>query len=144
MVLLLRMSLRRWRRSFYKIYEESEMKDYINVTIEEDYIAVTLYVEHDEPMMLGEMMEKAEPNAYMNGENWNAFLNKYLEYNAPEILDVLDPDPEAGMYSAYINDVNEETKALAQKFAEIIEHLIEDEDAALDFLEAYADEIEWD
>ena len=48
------------------------------------------------------------------------------------------------MYSAYINDVNEETKALAQKFAEIIEHLIEDEDAALDFLEAHADEIEWD
>lgn len=120
------------------------MKDYINVTIEEDYIAVSLYLEYDEPMKLGQMMEKAEPNAYMNGENWNAFLNKYLEYNAPEILDVLDPDPEAGMYSAYINDVNEETKVLAQKFARIIEHLIEDEDAALNFLEEHADEIEWD
>ena len=99
-------------------------------------------------MQLGEMMEKAEPNAYMNGENWNAFLNKFLEYNALEILDVLEPDPEAGMYSAYINDVNEETRTFAQRFAKIIEHLIEhlieDEEAALDFLEEHADEIEWD
>lgn len=120
------------------------MKDYINVTIEEDYIAVTFYVENEEPMKLGEMMENVVPEAYMNGENWNAFLNKYLEYNAPEILEVIDPDPEAGMYSAYIDDVNDETKKLAQKFAEIIEHLVEDEDEALDFLEEYAEEIEWD
>ncbi len=48
------------------------------------------------------------------------------------------------MYSAYINDVNEETKALAQKFGEIIESLIENEDIALDFLEEHGDEIEWD
>lgn len=120
------------------------MKDYINVTIEEDYIAVTFYIENEEPMKLGEMMENVVPEAYMNGENWNAFLNKYLEYNAPEILEVIDPDPEAGMYSAYIDDVNDETKKLAQKFAEIIEHLVEDEDEALDFLEEYAEEIEWD
>ncbi|MCR5719067.1 MAG: immunity 51 family protein [Lachnospiraceae bacterium] len=120
------------------------MKDYYNISFFEDYISVSLYVEYEEVMKLGEAMEQADSNAYMNGYNWEAFLNKYLEYNAPEILDILESDSEAGMYSAYINDVNEETKALAQKFGEIIESLIENEDLALDFLEEHGDEIDWD
>lgn len=120
------------------------MKDYYNISVYDDYISISLYLEYEEVAKLGEVMEQAEPNAYMNGYNWEAFLNKYLEINASEILDVIEPDSEAGMYSAYINDVNEETKALAQKFGEIIESLIENEDIALDFLEEHGDEIEWD
>lgn len=120
------------------------MKDYYNISVYDDYISISLYLEYEEVAKLGEVMEQAEPNAYMNGYNWEAFLNKYLEINASEILDVIEPDPEAGMYSAYINDVNEETKALAQKFGEIIESLIENEDIALDFLEEHGDEIDWD
>ena len=120
------------------------MKDYYNVSIYEDYIAISLYLEYEEVEKIGEKMEEANVDAYMNGYNWEAFLNKYLELNAPQILDVIEPDPEAGMYSAYINDVNEETKVLAQKFGEIIETLIENEDTVLDFLEEHGDEVEWD
>ena len=120
------------------------MKDYYNISIDEDCISISLYVEYEEVTKLGEAMEQANPDAYMNGYNWEMFLDKYLEYNAPEILDVIDPDSEAGMYAAYIEDVNDETKALAEKFGEIIESLIENNDLALDFLEEHGDEIEWD
>ena len=120
------------------------MKDYYNVSVYDDYISISLYLEYEEVEKIAGKMEEANADAYMNGYNWEMFLNKYLEYNAPEILDVIDPDSEAGMYSAYINDVNEDTKALAQKFGEIIESLIENEDLILDFLEEHGDEVEWD
>lgn len=120
------------------------MKDYYNVSVYDDYISISLYLEYEEVEKIAGKMEEANADAYMNGYNWEMFLNKYLEYNAPEILNVLDPDSEAGMYSAYINDVNEDTKALAQKFGEIIESLIENEDLILDFLEKHGEEVEWD
>ena len=120
------------------------MKDYYNVSVYEAYISISLYLEYEEVEKIGEKMEEVNSDAYMNGYNWEMFLNKYLEYNAPEILDVIDPDSEAGMYSVYINDVNDETKALAEKFGEIIESLIENEDLTLTFLEEHGDEVEWD
>ena len=120
------------------------MKDYYNVSVYDDYISISLYLEYEEVEKIAGKMEEANADAYMNGYNWEMFLNKYLEHNAPEILDVIDPDSEAGMYSAYINDVNEDTKALAQKFGEIIESLIENEDLIIDFLEEHGDEVEWD
>ena len=95
------------------------MKDYYNVSIYDDYISISLYLEYEEVEKIAGKMEEANADAYMNGYNWEMFLNKYLEYNAPEILDVIDPDSEAGMYSAYINDVNEEKlrKHLYARFA---------------------------
>ncbi|MDE5863959.1 MAG: immunity 51 family protein [Lachnospiraceae bacterium] len=33
--------------------------------------------------------------------SWEAFFNYYLEKEAPELLEDLDTDPEAGMYAAY-------------------------------------------
>lgn len=89
-------------------------------------------------------MQELVEDAYMNGYNWDAFLNVYLKYNAPEILDVFESDPEAGMYSSYTEEVTEDNKALAQKLADIIEHLIENEQEIYDFLEQYGEEIEWD
>ena len=65
--------------------------------------------------------------------------NKGIDIN--NILDILNREENNAIN---INDVNEETKALAQKFGEIIESLIENEDIALDFLEEHGDEIEWD
>ena len=56
----------------------------------------------------------------------------------------IDPDSEAGMYSVYIEDVNEETKDLAKRFVDIIEHLVENEHEIYDFLEEHAADIEWD
>ena len=120
------------------------MADYVNLTIEEDYIAVSFYIEYDKPLAIGNKMQELVDEAYMNGYNWEAFFNAYLEENAPEILDVIDPDSEAGMYSVYIEDVNEETKDLAKRFVDIIEHLVENEHEIYDFLEEHAADIEWD
>ena len=120
------------------------MKDYVNVSVYEDYIAVSFYIENEEPFKVGEKLNERFEDAYMNGYNWEAFFNAYLEKNAPEILEILDPDSEAGMYSAYINDVNDETKVLAQRFADLIEHLVENEEEIFEFIEKNSDEIEWD
>ncbi len=45
---------------------------------------------------------KEEKNeAYMNGYNWEAFLNFYLEKYFPEVMTGMSSDPEAGMYAAW-------------------------------------------
>ncbi len=120
------------------------MADYVNVHVNEDYIVVSFYNEEDKPFAIGEKMNELVEEAYMNGYNWAAFFHTYLEENAPEILEVLEEDPEAGMYSVYINEVNENTKALAKRFGDIIEHLVENEEEIYQFLEEHSESIEWD
>ena len=41
-------------------------------------------------MAIGERMNEICDQAYMNGYNWEAFLNSYLEENAPEIADAIE------------------------------------------------------
>ena len=48
------------------------MKDYYNVSIYEDYIVISLYLEYEEVEKIGEKMEEANADAYMNGYNWDA------------------------------------------------------------------------
>ena len=48
------------------------------------------------------------------------------------------------MYSVYIEDINSETKALAEQLVEIIDDLLNDEEKILSFVKANADDIEWD
>ncbi len=121
--------------------------DYVDVVIFEDSddsISICLYLEDSDVQHLGDMMNEKNPNAYMNGYNWEAFINAYLEYNAPEILEAIETDPEAGMYAAYIYDVDDDAKELAVKFGKIIQEIIENRDETLEFLDEYGDEIEWD
>ena len=78
---------------------------------------------------------------------WQAFLNSYLRLNAPEIYEVLKVIPASEcseMYCAYIEGVNEETKALADKFVQIIDDLVNDEEKIFAFIEQNADDIDWD
>ncbi len=119
------------------------MSKIANVVTGENYISVNFDVE-DKVLEIGEHMNELCDEAYMNGYNWEAFLNHYLEINAPEILSAIDTDSEAGMYSAYFNDVTEENKALAERYAEIINGLFENEDEIYSFLEDNAGDIEWD
>ena len=120
------------------------MADYVNLNIGEDYISITFNVGNNRIMEIGSRMEEICEDAYMNGYNWDAFFNFYLGQNAPEILDVIESDPEADMYSVYIEEVNNETKALAEQLAEIIDELLNDEEQILSFVKANADDIEWD
>ena len=75
----------------------------------------------------------------MNGYNWDAFLNYYLAENAPDILEGIDSDPEAGTYAAYFEE-NEENEERAKRFADIIISLIENEEEIYKILREKGDE----
>ena len=120
------------------------MSESVNINIHDGYISVSFDVADPKIMAVGEKMNEICDEAYMNGYNWEAFLNCYLSVNAPEILEQIDSDPEAEMYSAFIEEVNDETKALAVKFGELIEDLFNNEDKVYSFLNEYAEDIAWD
>ncbi len=119
------------------------MQDYVKVIKFENNVDVCFYNEEDKPFAIGEKMAEIDENAYMNGYNWEAFFNCYLQKNAPDILDGMESDPEAGMYAAYYT-LSSENKQKAARFAEIICDLIENEDKIYDFLRRYGEDIEWD
>ena len=79
----------------------------------------------------------------MNGYNWDAFLNYYLAKHAPEVLEGLDSDPEAGSYVAYY-ELSPENERKAEKFVEIIRHLIENEEVLYQVVREEGDQIQWD
>ena len=59
-------------------------------------INVLLEVEHDKVLELGDRLGEINEAAYMNGYNWDALIRHYLKNNAPDILEAMDTDPEAG------------------------------------------------
>ncbi len=124
--------------------EENIMANYANLFVSEEYITVSFDAGNDDIMAIGEKMNEMYDEAYMNGYNWDAFMNCYLEQNAPEILEVIDSDPEADMYSVYFEDVSDENKELAEKLVQIIDDLLSSEARVISFLESNADVIEWD
>ena len=119
------------------------MKDYLSIVKHEDSLTVCFYIENDKILEIGERMNEVNEEAYMNGENWSAFLDQYLAADHSEILDNMDPDPEAGMYAAYF-ELTPENENRAKKMVDLIEDLIENESKIFEFLESHGDEIEWD
>ena len=120
------------------------MDDRVRLQELDDCIAVSFDAGDEKIMAIGARMQEMCESAYMNGYNWEAFLNAYLEQNAPDILEELDSDPEAEMYSVYINDTGDTGKAAAEKFKKILDDLFNNENDIYSFLEQYGDEIEWD
>ena len=118
------------------------MKDYVSVQKFDDHASIAFYIENDDIMSLGEELEEINENADMNGENWAAVLECWLENNSPELLEGHDSDPEAGMYAAYYEGEDGEEKA--KKLAETIEHLVENKEELFAFVREYGDDIEWD
>lgn len=98
--------------------------------------------EKEKPLAVGQKMYEINREAYMNGYNWDAFLNYYLAENAPDILQSIDSDPEAGTYAAYFAE-NEENEEKAKRFANIIISLIENEEEIYKILQEKGDKIEW-
>ena len=95
-------------------------------------------------MAIGEEMNKRCSEAYMNGYNWDKFLREYIFYKNLDILNEMETDPEAGLYSARFDGEDEKTRMLAKDFSEMIKEAIENEELIYDFLEEHKDEIEWD
>ncbi len=119
------------------------MKDYVNVERFEDEICITFYIENENVMMVASKMEEINEEAYMNGYNWEVFFNYYLEKNEPELLEELDTDSEAGLYSAFY-PYSDENEKRAKKFGEIICNLIENPEELYRIVQEESDEIEWD
>ena len=119
------------------------MSDYVAVIKNEKYVSVCFYVEEDRIMTIGEKMNAINEEAYMNGYNWEAFLSYYLTKFAPDVLEEMDADPEAGMYAAHY-PLTPENELRAKKLVEIIRSLIEHEEELYRIVQEESGEIEWD
>lgn len=119
------------------------MNDHVKILELDDCIDIVFYIDHDEIMAVGEELEAINENAYMNGYNWEALLNSYVEKNAPELTGKYDTDPEACMYAAYF-EKTAEGRNNAEAFAKLIVSLIEDKEKLFAFVREYGDEIVWD
>ena len=119
------------------------MADYVKINKTDDRIDLWFLNENNEPFAVGEKLYAINENAYMNGYNWEAFFNCYLAINAPELLEDMHTDPEAGMYVAYY-DLTPENEAKADKFNELIHKLVEEPELLYDFMREHAWDVEWD
>lgn len=119
------------------------MKDYVNVFSSDEYAEACLYVSDQKVWEVCEKMNEINEYAYMNGYNWEAFLNCYLAKKEPGLLEGMKTDPEAEMYVAYY-DFTPKNEQKAKRVGEIIVSLIENEEELYQFLRDNGDEIEWD
>ena len=109
----------------------------------EKSVSVCLFCESQRIMDIGRKMEEVCPEAYMNGYNWAAFFRYYLGVAAPDLLDGLEDDPEAGMYCAYY-PLTRENEKKAERFGQMVRDLIEDEERIYRLLREHGGDIEWD
>lgn len=121
-----------WEHEYFQIYTNG----YGNIVL-------LFEDEKEKPLAVGRKMYDINEKAYMNGYNWDAFLNYYLAENAPDILESIDSDPEGGTYAAYFEET-EENEQKAKRFADIIISLIENEEETYKIVQEKGDEIEWD
>ena len=119
------------------------MNDYVAAIKSEEYVSVCFYVENDRILAIGEKMNAINEEAYMNGYNWEAFLSYYLTQYAPDVLEEMDADPEAGMYAAHY-PLTPENELRAEKFIKVIRSLIENEEELYRIVWEEGEEIEWD
>lgn len=119
------------------------MPEYLDINSDKENISLVFYIEDKNIMEIGSKIERINSDAYMNGYNWEAFLNYYLQKQSPDVLENMDSDPEAGMYIAYYENVPENVVKV-NKFKEIIEYLIENPDDIYEIVREHGNEIEWD
>ena len=119
------------------------MTDYVSISTYKDTISVYFDVEAEKPFALGERLYAVCDMAYMNGYNWAALLDWHLAQTAPELLEGLEADPEAGSYVA-LYPLSPENEAKAEQLAALIRALVEGEDELFRILREHSDEIEWD
>lgn len=119
------------------------MPEYLDINSDKENISLVFYIENKNIMEIGSKIERINSDAYMNGYNWEAFLNYYLQKQSPDVLENMDSDPEAGMYIAYYENVPENVVKV-NKLEEIIEYLIENPDDIYEIVHEHGNEIEWD
>ena len=119
------------------------MSDYIQIHTDEKWITISFACEDDIPFAVGEKMGQINADAYMNGYNWDALFQYYLKKHAPALLEGLDSDPEAGSYAAHYRAAPENEEK-AQRFAQLIRSLVENEEELCRIVRDEGHEIMWD
>ncbi len=121
------------------------MQDFINITEdhESDSIAISVDIGDEDILRIGNRLNEICDEAYMNGYNWEALLNAFLTENAPELLEDLESDSEAELYSACYTPCDK-NRVKAHQLATLISTLTEQPDQLYHFVETNGDEIEWD
>ena len=120
------------------------MDEFVAVSRNDDITDIVFYIENEEIMEIGDKLNEINEEAYMNGENWSILLEAWLTENEPDLLEGLDPDPEAGMYAAYYHDTSDETLKKAERFAAVIKDFVSDPEKLYDFVRENGEDIEWD
>ncbi|MCA8990538.1 MAG: hypothetical protein KDA69_18030 [Planctomycetaceae bacterium] len=110
---------------------------------EHDSISVCVYCENDDLFALGERINEKYEDAYMNGYNWDALIRFYVGQQAPELMDEIGTDPEAGMFSAYMNYSPENLEKM-KRFETHVRQMLANEARLMAFIDANLDDIEWD
>ena len=125
--------------------DELHLPDYVKVIVMEDQniVSVSFAIESPKPYALGEKLNVIEEQAYMNGYNWAALLDYYLEMNLPDLLEGMKTDLEAGSYVAYYEDTPANRKK-ANLYADLISYLVENEEDLFQTVREDSEEIEWD
>jgi hypothetical protein len=117
------------------------MADFVTQHEHNSQISVYFNIEAPEVMAVGQQMEAIAPQAYMNGYNWDAFLTHYLRIQHPALLSGLETDSEAGTYVGLYKKAD---AAKAAQLVAIIQELISNPAPIYTFLQAEANDIEWD
>jgi len=133
------------------------MADYVKKVITENpkSISICFFIEQNIVMEIGKKIKKSVSNTFgkiitrllpnialMNGYDWEAFLNYYLQKNHPDVLPNMETDPEAGMYVTFYSFSTENEKR-ADKLINIIIELMENESALLEKIKTDGKLIKW-
>jgi len=121
------------------------MKEYLKLSTDKSFgsVSVRFYVTHEKPLAIGKKMQELNEQAIMSGHNWEAVLNYYLDTHHPDISGGMGSDADNKSFVALykLNPVNEKK---AEKLAQIIEDLIENETLLYEIVKNNADEIDWE
>ena len=110
---------------------------------EHDSISVCVYNEHDGLFALGERINAKHEEAYMNGYNWDALIRFYVAQRDPNLMEEVETDPEAGMFSAYMSYSPENLEKMT-RFESHIRAMVSNDEELIAFVDANVGEIEWD
>jgi Immunity protein 51 len=106
-------------------------------------VSVCVYNEQDKLFALGEKINAKHEEAYMNGYNWDALIRFYVGQQDPALMQEVETDPEAGMFSAYMSFSPENLEKM-KRFESHVRAMLADDKALLQFIDDHCHEIAWD
>jgi hypothetical protein len=121
------------------------MSDFVGKIKNEGSEEISVYfnIENDRVLSIGNKMNEINEQAYMNGYNWDVFLQFYLKKNNSDLLNGMETDPEAGTFVAFYES-NDENEKKADRLVEIIASLIDNEEELYSIIRKEGSYIEWD